>query len=62
MKLKTVVEFLDLKENIIRHENDIFSCTKERAKELLKTGYVDLVEEKETAVLKFNKNKRNAKI
>lgn len=62
MKLKTVVEFLDLKENIIRHENDIFSCTKERAKELLKTGYVDLVEEKETAVLKSNKNKRNAKI
>lgn len=58
MKLKTIVKFLDLKENIIRNENDIFFCTKERAKELLELGYVDLIEEKETAVLKSNKNKK----
>lgn len=62
MKLKVIVNFLDIKENIIRNVNDVFYASKKRAKELLELGYVDLIVEKEIAVPKSNKNKRNAKI
>ena len=38
MKLKVIVNFLDIKENIIRNVNDVFYASKKRAKELLELG------------------------
>ena len=68
MKVITIVKFNDLKANKIREISEVFDVAKERAKVLLKNGYVKEVVEAATldnsvekATIKSTKVKRNAK-
>ncbi len=68
MKVITIVKFNDLKANKIREINEVFDVAKERAKVLLKNGYVKEVVETATldnsvekAAIESTKVKRNAK-
>ncbi len=48
MKVRTIVKFQDLKENVMRELGDEFTCSKKRYEEILKVGkFVEEIKENE---------------
>lgn len=46
MKVKVVIDFYDKENNLkLRKKNEVFEAKEERARKLLKLGYVERIEE-----------------